>query len=102
MTTFQERINAEIATFQKEMDEYGLVVSHSHGGHFANDENTMFCATLETKPIMKKGQKGIIDVLKTKKYRINEYCRKDKDGNKYFVFKVCKNVLVRCGESEAL
>ena len=27
---------------------------------------------------------------------------KDKDGNKYFVFKVCKNVLVRCGESEAL
>lgn len=91
MTAFQKKELEARDEFRREMDAYGLTVSGSISGHYVGDD---FAATFRTEAIAKKGCVGMIRAIRSHGYEVEEYARTDKSGKRYFVFVICKTVMI--------
>ena len=97
MTAFQRNEQAAIDAFQAEMNEYGLTVSHSCGGHYANEELTEFSLHISTEAVPVKGNKAMIERLKNAGFHVDRHSAFRKPGNPMvYVFKVHKFVRIEC------
>lgn len=99
MTAFQINERAALDAFQAEMNPYGLKVSRSTSGRFANEELTAYSLTMQTEYMPVKGWKGPLDVLRDLGYQVSRYGDRDRrTGRMAYRFTVKKTVIISTKE----
>ena len=102
MTAFMMNERRALDEFQAEMDAYGLKVSRSTSGCFANEELTAYSLRMRTEYEPVKGWKGPLDVLRDLGYHVSRYGDRDRrTGRLTYRFAVYKTVVIPTKEALA-